>query len=466
MGKRSRALRPRAVASPFRQVVGVAFDSSVMEAATPLRQAHVAVLSNRLVIDGLVVEDPTAVEVVRRREEAGEDPARVVASAVEIGARVLEREQTGAQADFVRAEFEKTSREVSQNFTESSRVVAQFLNDKVNEAFAPESGHVMKALEKHFSDDSSMAVQNRVQAVIREALQSSREDLIKQFSSADASNPLAQFQRMVLASMKQSSETQGAQLLAMVERMAALEVELTKLRGEAEKSAEVAAEADRGTAKGRTFEEAVFEAIDDIARAQGDDCDAVGDERGAGGRKGDAVIAIDGACGPARGRIVIEAKNSRDSKKVAVEYLDEALRTRDAEYAVWVVPSEDKLPKGTSDLREVGGDKLFVVYDPKESPLALELAYKLGRARVLMARGSDDKLDGTALRGEVDRALGAMENTRRIKQQLTAAKTGIEEARKILESMDDTVRSHLGRIDQLLAPIAEQPLRPLFDVEE
>ena len=434
-----------------------------MEAATPLRQAHVAVLANRLVVDALVVEDPTAVEVVRRRAEAGEDPARVVASAVEIGARVLDREQTGAQADFVRAEFEKTSREVEQAFTDKARAVAQFFNDKVDEAFGPESGHVHKALEKHFSDESSSAVQNRVQAVIKEALQGYREDLVKQFSSADASNPLAQFQRMVLASMKQSSETQGAQLLAMVERMAALEVELAKLRGQAEKEAELAAEAERGTAKGRTFEEAVFEAIDDIARLQGDDCDAVGDERGAGGRKGDVVVAIDGACGPARGRVVIEAKNSRESKKVAVEYLDEALRTRDAEYAIWVVPSDDKLPKGTSDLREVAGDKLFVVYDPDEAPLALELAYKLARARVLMARGSENELDGTALRGEVDRALGAMENVRRIKQQLTSAKSGIDEARKILESMDDTVRTHLIRIDELLAPVADQPLQPLFD---
>lgn len=437
-----------------------------MEAATPLRPAHVAVLSNRIVVDGLVIDDPTVVDVVRRREEAGEDPARVVANAVEIGARVLEREQTGAQADFVRAEFEKSSREVEAAFTEKARAVAQFFDAKVNEAFAPESGHVHKALEKHFSDESSGAVQHRVREMVGEVLAKSREDLIRQFSSADESNPLAEFKSSVIRTMRHGAAQQDENLSKMLERMAALEVELVKLRGEAEKTAEVAAEAERGTAKGRTFEDAVFEAVDEIARVQGDDCDAVGDERGSGGRKGDVVVAVDGACGPARGRIVIEAKNSRESKKVALEYLDEALRTRDAEYAVWVVPSEDKLPKGTSDLREVGGDKLFVVYDPEEgSSLALELAYKLGRARVLMARGSDDRLDGTALRGEVDRALGAMENTRRIKAQLTSAKSGIDEARKILESMDETVRSHLGRIDQLLAPIAEQPPRPLFDVE-
>ena len=361
-----------------------------MEAATPLRQARVSVLANRLVVDGLVIDDATTVDVVRRREEAGEDAGQVVANAIEIGTRVLDREQTGAQADFVRAEFEKSSREVEQAFTDKARAVAEFFNAKVDEAFGPESGHVSKALEKHFSDESSTAVQHRVREMVGEVLAKSREDLVRQFSSADESNPLAEFKSSVIRTMRHSATQQDENLGKMVERMAALEVELVKLRGDSEKALEVAAEVERGTSKGRTFEDAVFDALDEIARVQGDDCDAVGDERGTGGRKGDVVIAVDGASGPARGRIVIEAKNSRESKKVAVEYLEEALRTRDAEYAVWVVPSEDQLPRGTSDLREVAGDKLFVVYDPEEGSLALELAYKLARARVLMARGSED----------------------------------------------------------------------------
>ena len=39
---------------------------------------------------------------------------------------------------------------------------------------------------------------------------------------------------------------------------------------------------------------------------------------------------------------------------------------RGADYGVWVVPSEDRLPARAPALREVGGDKLFVVYDPEE----------------------------------------------------------------------------------------------------
>jgi hypothetical protein len=239
-------------------------------------------------------------------------------------------------------------------------------------------------------------------------------------------------------------------------RIGALQLEIQKLQAEREKALEVAAEHDKSTAKGRPYEEAVFDAVDAIAGAQGDDCDAVGDLPGVGGRKGDVLVAVEGCSGPARGRIVFEAKTSQVPKKRALAELDEAMAQRDAAYGVWVVPGEDKLPARTHALREVNGDKLFVAFDPEDgSTLGLEVAYALARARVLMARGDAEGLDSSALRAEVERALGAMEDVRRIKQQLTHAANGIEAARDVLDGLDRRVRSHLEQIDVLLVPAAD-----------
>ena len=83
-----------------------------MEAATPLRQANVRTIGDRVVVDGLVVADEGAVRLVREREERGDDTVRAITDAIEIGARVLDREQAGANAEFVRSEFDKVSREV------------------------------------------------------------------------------------------------------------------------------------------------------------------------------------------------------------------------------------------------------------------------------------------------------------------------------------------------------------------
>jgi hypothetical protein len=412
-----------------------------MEAATALRPPRVSVLLGRVILDGVVVDDAATADFVRRRSEAGEDPARVVCDAVEVGARVLDREEAGATVEVLRGDLEH-----------ATEAVVGEMRAQLEQAFGPESGHVTRVLQRHFGADSSAAVQHQVRAAVAELLTESREKLFKQFSSAEESNPLATFQRAAVAAIRQSSDNQHAELREMRRVIHELTSRVQSLQSEKEKALEVAAEHARSTAKGRPYEEAVAEAVDAIAQGHGDDCDAVGDVRGAGGRKGDVVVDVDGCAGAPRGRIVFEAKHSRRSRKEALAELEEAMAQRAADYGVWVVPSEEALPARATALREIGGDKLFVVYDPEEGTrLALEVAYALARARVVMARGGAEGLDAAALRAEVERAVGAMEDVRRIKLHLTNAAGGIEEARKALEAMADRVRGHLGQIDALVA---------------
>ena len=116
-----------------------------------------------------------------------------------------------------------------------------------------------------------------------------------------------------------------------------------------------------------------------------------------------------------------------------------------------VVPSEDELPRADAPLREFNGDKLFCVFDPEDgSTLSLEVAYTLARARVLMARDDAAGLDAAALRAEVERAIQALEDVRRIKSQLTNATTGIENARALVEAMAAAVRGHLAQANALI----------------
>ena len=415
-----------------------------MEAATPLRQPRVTALLGRLIVENLVVDDALAAELVRARTDAGESAERVVTDAIEIGARILDREHAGASVEVLRQDLEKTA-----------ETVVTELHTQLEQAFGPESGHVTRVLQRHFGAESSTAVQHQVRTAVAELLNESRERLFKQFSSADESNPLATFQRAAVAAIRQSSDQQHTHLREMNGRIGELQLEVAKLQAEKEKALEVAAEHDRSTAKGRPYEEAVLEALEGIASGHGDDCDGVGDLRGVGGRKGDVVVDIDGCAGRPRGRIVFEAKNSRRSRNEAIAELDEAMNQRAADYAVWVVPTEDKLPARAAQLREVNGDKLFVVYDPEEgSRLALEIAYSLARARVVMAKGGAEGLDASAVRAEVERAMVAMEDVRRIKSQLTSAAGQIEDVRAIVDAMADRVRGHLGQIDAMVAVAA------------
>jgi hypothetical protein len=437
-----------------------------MEAATPLRQPHVRTIADRLVVDGLVVEDECAVRLVREREQNGDDPVKVVRDAVEIGARVLDREQAAANAEFVKTEFEKASKDVQQEFTEKARTIAEFFETQFAAIFGEDDGQLAKELERRFGDGSAVSVQNRVREAVAETLTKSREDLVRQFSAADDRNPLADFKTAAVRSINEAASRSDATQRALLQKLGELQKELQALRDEKDKLEEVEAERERGTAKGRSFEESVFEAVDRIALSQGDDAEAVGDQREATGKVGDIVVSLDGCNGPARGRIVVEAKDRRLSKPAALAELDKAMAERSADFAVLVVPTEEEVPAKLEPLREYNGDKLVVALDPDSGTLALELGYRLARARVLMKRSDADGIDASALRTTVERALAALADERRVKQQLTGAKTGIDRAYELVEAMAGRVRGHLEEIDVLVRPADEAPAEPVDDQME
>jgi hypothetical protein len=436
-----------------------------MEAAIPLHPPSVRRLGDRLVVDALVVEDECAV----RLASESPDPARLLLDAIEVGARILDREQVGANADFVKSEFEKAARDLKAEFTDRAKGVADRLDEKVDEVFGADDGVVAKILARHFADESSSAVQHKMRVVLDEVAKQMRDDVRKSLTADSEDNPIVAIQRASLKVIRDNAAEQGQHLRDMAARLDAMRVEVAELRAEKTKLEEVAAEREKGTAKGRTFEEVVHEALDRIALAQGDDCEAVGDFLEGTGKKGDVVVGI-GAChGPARGRIVFEVKTTRLSKPKAIEELDGAKVERNADYAVLVVPSEDKVPARMLPLREYNGDKLIVAFDAEDgSPLGLQVAYALARARVLMAKGGGDGVDTAAVRDAVERALGLTEEVRRIKQQLTASKTSIDKAAEIVTAMADGVRGQLaeiaGLIDRAEAAAAEDDAPPREDV--
>jgi hypothetical protein len=149
---------------------------------------------------------------------------------------------------------------------------------------------------------------------------------------------------------------------------------------------------------------------------------------------------------------VIEAKDRRLSGPKALGELDQAMAERSADFALLVVPTEDEVPAKMQPLREYNGDKLVVALDPEGGSLALEVGYRLARARVLMKRSDADGIDAGAVHDAAERALAALAEERKVKQQLTAAKTNIDKAYDGVEGMTGRVRGLLEEIDALVRP--------------
>jgi hypothetical protein len=433
-----------------------------MEAVQKLRllDRRVEVRDGAVFIDGLVVQDRTLVELIERRLERDLTAEETVTDAIEIGARVLDREATNVEVDFVKHQFERVSGEVERAFGDRAREVAEGLQAQFERFLGEDGGAMSKALEAHsgeleelvaenFGADRSTAVQHQLRELIAKLLNESRQEQLRQFSADDGHNPLSDFKAAVVREVKRSGDANER----LIEKLAQLEGEVKRLHDSHEAQAELAAERERGTGKGREFEQQAFELLERLAEVRGDVAHHVGDERSAmGGKRGDIVIEIDGASGQPKGRIAIDAKDEKLSKKKAWDLLNEALAEREAGFAILVVASEEKLPAGREPLHEYEGNKMIVALDKETfDDRSLELAYRYARCRCLMAVERELEIDAPGVRDAAAEALSALKEAQRIRSSLTGATNSVQNARGALDVMVARVEASIARIESLIA---------------
>jgi hypothetical protein len=403
----------------------------------------VRALDDRLVIESLTVDDARAAKRVRERAEAGHHATQTVRDAIEIGARVLEREGTAAEVDYVRAEFERHAAELRERLGTALEAGDELLADRITETFDG-------------SRDGS--VQKDIDGLLRQALIEQREALMKQFTAQEGSNPLFDFKDAMVKVYRELGTSQRAEGEENRKVIAELRRELIELKERTDADTRVAEEAERGTAKGRTFEDLVHATIEEIAQAQGDAAHHVGDSSTeSGGKKGDTVVEIGGALGNPLATLVFEAKNKKLSKNDAWTELNGCMGERDATFAVLVVAGDDKVPSGLDDLTEYQGNKIIAVLDREDpDPLALRLVYRYVRARVLAEGVAELEVDAAGVRDAAEEAGARLKRANRVRKSLTNVTNSAEAAREEFDEMVADVERCLARIEGLVAAAAAQ----------
>lgn len=402
----------------------------------------VRALDDRLVIERLTVTDKRAARVVRERVEGGQEATRTVVDAIEIGARVLDREDAAAEVDYVRAEFERHAGELRERLTRSLEAGDEKLAERISH---------------NFDGGRDGSVQKEIAELVRDALDEQRTALLKQFSAEDGANPLTDFKGAIVRAFRDLGARQQAGEEALRSRLEALTREVVELSKDDEADRLVAEAEAAGTRKGLGFEARVHAAIEGIASSRGDFATHTGGEQAeGGGRKGDTLVELEAAEGPSAGRIVFEAKDTKLSKNEAWAELNEGMVARAAGYAVLVVAGEERVPAGRQQLHEYEGNKLIVAVDRDEPEgLPLETAYRLAAARLKLAREGDLQVDAAAVRDAAAEAVSTLKQAQAIRSSLTGIKTSSDKARANLDAMVEAVRAKLERIESLIAEADE-----------
>jgi hypothetical protein len=403
----------------------------------PGGEGTVRALDGRIVIRDLTVDDERAAHLVRERQQLGKPPADTVRKAIEIGARVLDSEETAVNVDYVRAELGRGLGKVSQELTEQADEAIEALAEQIAASFGPER---------------SDSVQAQIKDIVAKAGEEQRLAIGRLFSSEDGANPLTDFKAGVIRTLQASDLKRQADEEANRERMEALTREIVELKEGRDADRRVAEAEEAGTRKGITFEERVHDAIEHIATVRGDVAAHTGGEAAeGGGKKGDTLVELGAASGPGLGRIVFEAKDKKLSKNEAWRELNEGMESRAAAFGVLVVAGEERVPSGRETLTEYEGNKLIVALDREEPDgMALEVAYRLAAARVLLARDSDLQVDPAAVRDTAEEAISLLKHAQAIRSTLTGIQTSSEKAKTSLNTLVEALKLKLEKIESLV----------------
>lgn len=409
----------------------------------------VRALGDRLVIESLTVHDERAARLVRERAQAGKPPADTVRRAVEIGSRVLDSEETAVNVDYVRRELES-------GLGELDRKLGGTLEEGATE--------LAERIAGVFGADRNDSVQAQIKEIVAAETRQHRESLMQALTAEDGSNPLVAVQARLGKAMLDSEERHRAEVerlreahakeaRAMQGQVGELRKELARMLEREDAEQRVAEAEEAGTRKGLGFEERVHEAIARLASARGDAASHTGGEHAeGGGKKGDTLVELGAADGPAAGRVLFEAKDKRLSKNVAWAELNDGMATRAASFAVLVVAGEDRVPADREQLTEYEGNKMIVVVERDEpGGLPLEVAYRLAAARVTMARDRELAVDAAAVRDAAAEATSTLRQAQAIRSTLTGIKTSSDRARSGLDAMVAAVQEKLERVEQLVA---------------
>lgn len=405
------------------------------------REAVVRAEPDRIVVEGLVVNDPSLAAWLS--EQPTDDHEILVERAIRIGLAALQSVGVTLNVDAVRAEFDR--------FADHSRLAnekaAQALEAVLRTNFGDGDGRLPRTLETFLGD------RGKLRTMVEELFDPGRRDsaigrisgMLETYFDGDASrlarlldptrlgSPLHQFRAEVADGFR-----------SLQEKLVAIEAAQQARAGERAKSA----------AKGGDFESVLEGLLGDIARGANDLLERCGTEAGDAGRskKGDFVLTLDPDV--ARGsdlRVVVEAKDRRVSAREMREELRAAKTNRDAAAAL-VIFTPAHAPAGIAPFDVRAGD-VYAVIDPADPDVpSLQAAVRLARLLALASlRENEADVDLAEVQASLTAIREALEAIRGLKVQLTSignTSTGVSQT---LDKLRDAILGWIVTAERELA---------------
>ncbi|MCS7093438.1 MAG: hypothetical protein NZL96_03400 [Patescibacteria group bacterium] len=405
---------------------------------------------NKLII---TITDKEIIDLILNYNESERE--KIIIRALKIGLIALKNIETTTNVDYVEKEFQKFISQVDKEFIQLKnefenrlKETDELIQKKLTENFDPQSGLMSRVLEQYlgeggrlsdlFDEENNSSATAKIKKILAEYFDSDASKVVSLLNPNNPESPLSTFKK------------------EMMERLIAIEKEI-KASQVARKAVEE--EREKGTQKGLDYENLVFAQIEKIASIFGDTCLPTGRTSGLmlDSKVGDIVVTLNSAStGGAILSMVFEAKDKQMNLSALLEELERAKENRNAQASVAVLSGKNVIKDVNQTIgvfRDYSNNRTICVLDKIDpDPVFLEVAYKLVRAKLLLALRVREMRSGTIdlalINNLIEEIIKKLDNLSLVKGTLTKASGFINKAQEDLDKIKEEIRKTLTELSE------------------
>jgi len=388
-----------------------------------------------VLIDGLEIRDPELFEIISDQQESARP--EFVKTALKVGAVALRDAITTGKIDLVERKFQGLCTELDKILRE--KLGREGMKGELDRIFG-KNGELQICLESIFGEKGKLVrdildMENRKSPIgrLREKIESyvvgKDSEVYGMLDPNREDSPIHRLRQEIMG-------------------------ELTSLKSTIEGQIARKEVIERTTQKGFEFEDMLEEFLQRVSNHFNDIVERVGQEKGKlGNKKGDFLITVsDPISEGSQPKIVIEAKSGKSvrlTQKGLLGELDQAMKNREARFAIAVTESQISEPIG--NYREVPPDKIVCTFG--EDGLPVEVAYKVARTRLLLDvyQESEKEIDVGRINGIVSKIGSDLNTIRGIKAKLTSIGNTSEAIKSDLRALEKSIRESLNELQDCLS---------------
>ena len=414
------------------------------------KEKHVAgqikVSDGTITFVDVVIKDAVIAAEFTSAIEAGVDPVEFAYSLLDIGARTASLRSNTAGAEKIEASINQAKTSIS----ETAKTLEEAVKKQVKD-LAADDGVLIKGIQSIIDtyqeevEELASGEDSELRKAMLKLLKDAKEEISK-----DVKNTVDAQRKAIGELLDPANAT--SPLRSLAEKMQGVVDSIEDIKRESATEVAVAEALETGITGGLDYESVAVNATQQVASLAGDDCEHTGGFTGRVPRSkmGDGVVDLK-VGGKVYGRIVVEAKNSKLTKKDWEAEAKGSKENRGASGFIGFCKHPNDMPNN-SKILILDPQTIVIQFNPEFEDLTfLALVYQIVKMNTLNNAGKLDGLDIAEVNINLQEAIRELGDFDELKKTASSIENGAIKVKKQADSIRKGVQDRINKVQQAIA---------------